>query len=118
MTWETILHLIRDEWVILSLLVVWSLAGLTIICERVYSLWNLLPKSEAFKTRVVDAIEGGDLAKATALCETSNEPLADVFERGLKVFHKTPQKTTEAVGSQRMAVVNSFKRYLWALGTV
>jgi biopolymer transport protein ExbB/TolQ len=118
MTWETILDLVRKEWFILSLLLLWSLAGLTIICERVYSLWNVLPKSEAFKTRVVQALESGDISKANALCETSNEPLAEVFERGLRVFKKTPTKTTEAVTSQRLATVAGFKRYLWALGTV
>jgi biopolymer transport protein ExbB len=118
MTWETILELVRKEWVILSLLLFWSLAGLTIICERVYSLWNVLPKSEAFKNRVVGAIESGDLSKAAALCETSNEPLAEVFERGLKIYQKNPPKTAEAVGSQRIAVLASFKRYMWALGTV
>ena len=32
MTWETIRNLVRDEWVILSLLLFWSLAGLTVIC--------------------------------------------------------------------------------------
>jgi biopolymer transport protein ExbB/TolQ len=67
---------------------------------------------------VVAAIESGDLSKANALCETSNEPLAEVFERGLKIFHRTPSKTAEAVALQRAAVVASFKRYLWALGTV
>jgi biopolymer transport protein ExbB/TolQ len=118
MTWETVRDLIRDEWVILSLLVLWSLAGLTIICERVYALWNVLPRSEVFKNRVVTAIENGDIAKAAALCETSDEPLAEVFERGLKVFAKMPPKTTEAVTTQRGVVLGAFKRYLWALGTV
>ncbi len=118
MTWETIRDLIRDEWAILSLLLLWSLAGLTIICERVYSLWNVAAKSETFKTRVVTAIEAGDLPKATALCETSHEALSEVFERGLKIFARTPAKTAEAVASQRIATVASFKRYLWALGTV
>ena len=118
MSWETIRGLVRDEWLILSLLLLWSLVGLTIICERVYALWNAIPKAEAFKNRVVGAIEAGDLAKATALCETANEPLADVFERGLKVFKKRPIKVNETVNSQRIVVVNSFRRYLWALGTV
>jgi biopolymer transport protein ExbB/TolQ len=118
MTWENIVDLVRKEWFILSLLLLWSLAGLTIICERVYSLWNVVPKSEAFKNRVVAALESGDVSKANALCETSNEPLAEIFERGLRIFKKTPQKTTEAVNSQRLATVSSFKRYLWALGTV
>ncbi|MES1205022.1 MAG: MotA/TolQ/ExbB proton channel family protein [Pseudomonadota bacterium] len=118
MTWETIRNLVRDEWVILSLLLFWSLAGLTVICERVYALWNVLAKSEAFKTKVIAALDSGDLAKASALCETSPAPLAEIYERGLVVFQKTPQKTAEAVASQRAAVVLSFKRYLWALGTV
>jgi biopolymer transport protein ExbB len=118
MTWETMIDLLHKEWFILSFLLLWSLAGLTIICERVYALWNVLPKSEAFQNKVVSAIESGDLSKAAALCETSNTPLAAIFERGIKVFHKTPSKTTEAVTSQRLAVVASLRRYLWALGTV
>jgi biopolymer transport protein ExbB/TolQ len=118
MTWETILNLIHDEWMILLLLLLWSVAGVTIICERVYALWNVLAKSEAFKNQVIGAIEGGDLPKAHAFCETSNDPLATVFGRGLRVFAKTPQKTTEAVMSQRTVAIGSFKRYLWALGTV
>src|SRR3954465_9939230 len=97
MSWETIRNLVRDEWLILSLLLAWSLAGLTVICERVYALWNVLPKSEAFKNKAVSAIESGDLAKAAALWEPANEPLADVFERAFKVFRKTPTKVLEAV---------------------
>jgi len=118
MSWEMMRNLVRDEWLILSLLLAWSLAGLAVICERIYALWNLIPKSEAFKNRVIDALERGDIGKATALCEMSQVPLADVFERGLTVFQKTPEKTTEAVTSQRTATVLSLKRYLWALGTV
>lgn len=118
MTWETIRNLIRDEWAILSLLLLWSVAGVAVICERIYALWRVLPKSETFKNRVLDAIEHGDLAKATALCETGNDPLGEVFGRGLRVYAKTPQKTTEAVNSQRGVAIAGFKRFLWALGTV
>lgn len=118
MTWETIRNLIHDEWVILLLLLLWSVAGVAVICERIYALWGTLTKSEAFKNRVIEAVEKGDLAKAAALCETANDPLGEVFGRGLRVFAKTPHKTTEAVNSQRMVVLAGFKRYLWALGTV
>src|ERR1039457_2065873 len=118
MTWETIRNLIHDEWVILLLLLVWSVAGVAVICERIYSLWRVLAKSEVFKRRVIEAVEKGDLAKATALCETATDPLGEVFGRGLRVFARTPQKTTEAVNSQRIVALAGFKRYLWALGTV
>ena len=118
MSWETIRNLIHDEWVILLLLLVWSVAGMAVICERIYSLWGVLAKSEVFKNRVMEAVEKGDLAKATALCETATDPLGEVFGRGLRVFARTPQKTTEAVNSQRIVALAGFKRYLWALGTV
>jgi biopolymer transport protein ExbB/TolQ len=118
MTWETIRNLIHDEWVILTLLLVWSVAGVAVICERLYALWGILPKSETFKNRVIEAIEHGDLPKAAALCETGNDPLGEVFGRGLRVYAKTPHKTTEAVNSQRTVAVAGFKRFLWALGTV
>jgi biopolymer transport protein ExbB/TolQ len=118
MTWETIRNLIHDEWAILSLLLLWSVAGMAVICERIYSLWKVLPRSEAFKNRVVEAVEKGDLAKASALCETGTDPLGEVFGRGLRVFAKTPHKTTEAVNSQRMVALAGFRRFLWALGTV
>jgi biopolymer transport protein ExbB len=118
MTWETIRNLIHDEWVILLLLLLWSVAGVAVICERAFGLWRVLAKSEVFKGRVIEAVEKGDLAKATALCETSNDALGEVFGRGLRVFAKTPQKTTEAVNSQRIVALAGFKRYLWALGTV
>ncbi len=118
MTWETIRNLIHDEWVILTLLLVWSVAGVAVICERLYALWGILPKSEPVKNRVIEAIEHGDLPKAAALCETGNDPLGEVFGRGLRVYAKTPHKTTEAVNSQRTVAVAGFKRFLWALGTV
>jgi biopolymer transport protein TolQ len=118
MTWETIRSLVHDEWPILLLLLLWSVAGLAVICERFYALWGVLPKSEVFKNRVVDAISSGDLSKASALCETANDPLGEVFGRGLRIFAKTPHKTTEAVNSQRTVALAAFRRYLWALGTV
>jgi biopolymer transport protein ExbB/TolQ len=118
MTWETIRNLIHDEWAILSLLLLWSVAGVAVICERGYALWGVLGKSETFKNRVLEAVEKGDLPKAAALCETGNDPLCEVFGRGLRVFGKTPQKTAEAVNSQRSVALAGFRRYLWALGTV
>jgi hypothetical protein len=80
MSWETIRNLIHDEWVILLLLLVWSVAGVAVICERIYALWRVLAKSEVFKGRVIEAVEKGDLAKAAALCETASDPLG----RGLR----------------------------------
>ena len=111
---ETISDLIREEWLILSLLLVWSLAGLTVICERVFSLWNVLPKSEAFKNQVITALEDDDFEKASAF--GSPAPLAEAFHRALEVFRKKPKDTGVLTSTGRRGW--DFKKYLWALGTV
>ena len=49
---------------------------------------------------MVEAIDDGNLAKATALCETSSEPLAEVFDKGLKAFRKHPHKVAETVSGK------------------
>ena len=97
MTWETLRNLVRDEWVILSLLLAWSLAGLAVICERMYALWNLIPKSDAFKTPGRRRARAWRSGQGDRALRDVTAPLADVFERGLTVAQKTPEKTTEAV---------------------
>ncbi len=63
-------------------------------------------------------MEKGELQAAAALCEASNVPLAQVFERGFQVAKSNPSGLAEAVALRRTAVVQDFKRYLWLLGTV
>ena len=88
MSWEMMRNLVRDEWVILSLSARVVSGRLGRDLRAMYALWNVVPKSEAFKNRVIDALERGDIAKATALCEMSQVPIADVFERGLLVLRQ------------------------------
>jgi biopolymer transport protein ExbB len=115
---EIIWRMVKDDIFVVILLALWSVVALAIICERVYSLWNVQAKSEAFKDRVIAAIGRGELAAASALCEASQCPLADVYERGLSAYHLNPDGVTEIVSLRRADVVQRFKRYLWLLGTV
>jgi biopolymer transport protein ExbB len=115
---EAIRRTAGSDWWLLVLLGLWSVAGLTVILERLYALWNVQEKSEDFKNRIISSIERGELAAAAALCEASNVPLAAVFERGFQVAKANPANLPEAVALRRTAVVQEFKRYLWLLGTI
>jgi len=115
---EIIWRMVKDDLFVVILLALWSVVALAIICERVYSLWNMQGKTEAFKDRVLAAIGRGELAAASALCETSQCPLAEVYEKALTAYQQTPETVAEVVALRRADVVSKFKRYLWLLGSV
>jgi biopolymer transport protein ExbB len=84
-----------------------------VAADNVVAEINITPLTDVFLVLLIIF-----MVTSTALCEMSQVPIAEVFEKGLTVYGKTPEKTTEAVTSQRNATVLSLKRYLWALGTV
>jgi len=118
MFFEAIKRTASSDWWLLALLGLWSVAGLTVILERLHFLWNIQERSEDFKNRILGSMEKGELQAAAALCEASNVPLAQVFERGFEVARTNPDNLAEAVALRRTAVVQEFKRNLWLLGTV
>jgi biopolymer transport protein ExbB len=115
---EAIKRTASSDWWLLALLGLWSIAGLTVVLERIYALWNVQQRSEDFKNRILASVDKGELGAAAALCEASVIPIAEVFERGFEVAKKNPQNLGEAVALRRTAVVQQFKRYLWLLGTI
>ncbi|HJZ87583.1 MAG TPA: MotA/TolQ/ExbB proton channel family protein [Polyangia bacterium] len=115
---EAIKRTAAQDWWLLALLGLWSVAGLTVILERIHFLWNIQERSEDFKNRILASVEKGELAAAAALCEASTVPLAQVFERGFEVVKTNSANLAEAVALRRTAVVQEFKRYLWLLGTI
>ena len=73
---EAIKRTASSDWWLLVLLGLWSVAGLTVILERLYFLWNIQERSEDFKNRILGSVDKGELQAAAALCEASNLPLA------------------------------------------
>jgi biopolymer transport protein ExbB len=115
---DIIWRMVHDDPFVVVLLALWSVVALAIICERIYSLWNVQAKTEAFKERVLGAIGRGELAAASALCEASQCPLAEVYEKALDTYQHNPETVAEVVALRRADVVQKFKRYLWLLGSV
>jgi len=106
-----------DKFVVIFLLL-WSVVALAIICERLYALWSVQTRSVAFKDRVISAVGRGELTAARALCEASQCPLAEVYEKALVAHAQAPETVADIVALTRADVVQGFKRHLWLLGTV
>jgi biopolymer transport protein ExbB len=106
-----------DKFVVIFLLL-WSVVALAIICERLYALWSVQSRSAAFKDRVISAVNRGELTAAHALCEASQSPLAEVYEKALVAYAQAPDTMPDVVALARADVVQGFKRHLWLLGTV
>ncbi|HEY3356138.1 MAG TPA: MotA/TolQ/ExbB proton channel family protein [Polyangia bacterium] len=115
---EILSRMVHDDLFVVVLLVLWSVIALAIICERLYALWGVHQRSEAFRDRVIAAVKRGELAAAHALCEASQSPLADVYEKALATYADAPETVADVVAIKRADVVATFKRNLWLLGTV
>jgi biopolymer transport protein ExbB len=115
---EILSRMVHDDLFVVVLLAVWSVVALAIICERLYSLWSVQSRSEAFRDRVIAAVDRGELAAAHALCEASQSPLADIYEKALAAHARAPETVPEVVALTRADVVSHFKRNMWLLGTI
>ena len=111
-------RMVQDDLFVVILLALWSVVALAIICERVYSLWDVQARSEALRDRVLAAVNRSELAAASALCEASHVPLAEIYERALQSHAHTPDIIGETAALKRADVVQGFKRFLWLLGTI
>jgi len=115
---KPVLDLFGGDWMVFLLLLAWSVAGVTVILERIFALWRIADRSSEFAERVFDRIRKGEVAQAAVLCEESSVPIARVFERGLRFHPSQPGKIPDALGSQRAATMQDLKRRLWLLATV
>lgn len=115
---DILIRMVRDDLFVVVLLVMWSVIALAVILERVYALWDIQRRTEAFKNRILSVIRRGELAAAAALCEASTNPIAQIFAKGLEANHSTPEAVNNVMTLKRAEVVQGFKSHLWLLGTI
>lgn len=75
--------LLKNSWAI-DLLLVFSIVALAVILERMWSYKQLRIDEKRLLKRVQRALKKGNIEEAVYLCETANNPLADVLKVGIK----------------------------------
>lgn len=76
-------ELLKSSWAI-DLLLVFSVIALAVILERLWSYRQLRIDEEKLMNRVQKALKKGNIEEAIYLCETANNPLAEVLKVGIE----------------------------------
>jgi biopolymer transport protein ExbB len=101
-------------WVLLML----SVASLTVICYKVFELWRKGRIARVvFMPTLFDKIKTGSLDKAVEYCNSVDAPIAAVAKAGIVAF-KTGESLGEFMDREIMIQTVELEKYMTVLGTV
>lgn len=103
-------------------LLICSLATWAIVAERLWSQRNFVSDGKTLVQHVNDLLNAGDLEKARAACERSELPLARAMLSIMAGTKPDSPRFDEGLGKlfarARIELSQSYKQYLWILGTI
>jgi biopolymer transport protein ExbB len=116
----SVLDMIQQGWIATYPLIAFSIATVTIIFERLYSLRSLVPNTLRLAGAICPSLEKGDFA--SALRETENEvvtPAGRIFTDVLSRHqHDSLEYLADLTEEKRFEELEALKGPLWVLGTV
>ncbi len=95
-----------------------SVMVLALALERVWRYRGLEKKTRALARKLVDALSHRDLPTARAVCAESKNPLAHVFEDGLRWRNIALEDLQQVLETGRHETAAELRRGLWFIGTV
>lgn len=116
----SVLDMIQQGWIATYPLIAFSIATVTIIFERLYSLRSLVPNTLRLAGAICPNLEKGDFAGA--LRETESEvvtPAGRIFTDVLSRHqHDSLEYLADLTEEKRFEELEALKGPLWVLGTV
>src|SRR4030042_133491 len=76
-------ELIMKGGVIMIPIIFFSIIGLALILERIWTLWRIRLDIPRFAREIFLDVEGGQFKKALERCKRVRHPIADVFKIGI-----------------------------------
>ncbi|MBI3782025.1 MAG: MotA/TolQ/ExbB proton channel family protein [Deltaproteobacteria bacterium] len=112
--------MIQSGWIATYPLILFSLATLTIIFERAWSLRGIVPESLALAESIRPPIEKGDFAGALQATQAKAETPAGRIFGDVLARHKSDsmEYLSDLTEDKRFEEVEALKGPLWILGTV
>lgn len=114
----TIARMIQDGWLTTAPLALCSIAVLAIMIERWLRFRGIESQSRELTRNVVEALGKRDLSTATALCQTTKTPLAQIFREGLAWKNIALEDLERILATSRQETVSEMRRGLWVIGTI
>ncbi len=103
-------------------LLICSLATWAIVAERLWTQRSFIPDGKTLVQHVNDLLNAGEVDKARAACERSDLPMAEAM---LKIMSETKpdsprfaENLEKSFLRARIGLNQSYKKYLWILGTI
>lgn len=103
-------------------LLICSLATWAIVAERLWTQRNFISEGKTLVQHVNDLLAAGNIEKAQAACERSELPLAKSMLMIIRETKTNSARMEEGLqklfGRARIQLSQSYKQYLWILGTI
>jgi len=95
-----------------------SIVSIGVIIERSWTLLRFARASARLHHLVIEAIDGGNFADASALSRRDVSPLGAIFKAILTAPADAPDSRERAAARRQAEGVRSMKRFVWLLGTI
>ena len=119
MTQEELIALVTHGGGTLVVIALCSIATVALAIERLVAMWRVVPDARALHEALSRELLRGDVAQARLIAGRSRALAADVFLAGFaRHQQKKGQGFEAAVERERLALLLTLKRRLWAIGTI
>jgi biopolymer transport protein ExbB len=103
---------------LMYLLILCSVAVLTVIIERLITLNRYRVDVSSFMSKILEAVRRNRIMEAIELCERTSSPIAEVIKAGLLKHSATRQEIKEAMEEAALSEVPKLEKNLNLLATL
>lgn len=118
MTPRGLFELIEHGGTVMYPLLLCSVLVVSVIIERLWALARVPQATATLAHNVSEALREGKLAEASALCRTSQAPIAAVLRLALGQQGKPREAVERSVQRKLAEVARNLRRRVWLLGTI
>ena len=104
--------------IVMSLLFIFSFTAIYVFMERFMTIQRALKGKKDFMQKINDFILSGDLNGAKELCNSSNNPIARMIEKGLQRVGKPMKDITTSIENIGKLEISKLERILSKLATI
>ena len=104
--------------IVMSLLFIFSFTAIYVFMERFMTIQRALKGKKDFMKKINDFILSGDLNGAKELCNSSNNPIARMIEKGLQRVGKPMKDITTSIENIGKLEISKLERRLSMLATI
>ena len=104
--------------IVMSLLFLFSFTAIYVFIERFMNIQRALKGKKDFMQKINDFVLSGDLNGAKDLCNSSNNPIARMIEKGLQRVGKPMKDITTSIENVGKLEISKLERRLSMLATI